>query len=69
MKYYDVHVTYDESKDGAGYSIFVEANVNNEDEALRYAIDNHLFEENGDERYVDYIDEITIEDYYNIVGN
>lgn len=36
MKYYDVHVTYDESKDGAGYSIFVEANVNNEDVTYFY---------------------------------
>lgn len=58
MKNYDIHVNYDGTKDGAGYSIFVKANVNNEDEALQYAVNNHLFEEAGDEKYVDYIDEL-----------
>lgn len=54
MKYFDIHVTYDNAKDGAGYSIFVKANTSNEDKVLQYAIDNHLFEEDGDEKYVDY---------------
>lgn len=31
MKYFDIHVTYDNAKDGAGYSIFVKANTSNED--------------------------------------
>ena len=48
-----IHVTYDNAKDGAGYSIFVKANTSNEDKVLQYAIDNHLFEEDGDEKYVD----------------
>lgn len=30
MKYFDIHVTYDNAKDGAGYSIFVKANTSNE---------------------------------------
>ena len=68
MKYFDIHVTYDNAKDGAGYSIFVKANVGNEDEALQYAIDNHLFEENEDEKYVDYIEEMDEEDYYDAIG-
>ena len=68
MRYYDIHVNYDGTKDGAGYSIFVKANVGNEDEALQYAIDNHLFEENEDEKYVDYIEEMDEEDYCDAIG-
>ena len=68
MKYYDIHVNYDGIKDGAGYSIFVKANVSSEDEALQYAIDNHLFEEDGDEKYVDYVKEIDEEDYHDATG-
>lgn len=69
MKYYDVHVDYDGMEDGAGYSVFVKANVNDEDEALKYAIDNHLFEEDGDQHYVDYIEEIDEEDYHNMMND
>ena len=68
MKYYDIHVNYDGTKDGAGYSTFVKTNVSSEDEALRYAIDNHLFEEDGDEKYVDYVEEIDEEDYHDATG-
>lgn len=68
MRYYDIHVNYDGIKDGAGYSIFVKANVSNEDEALKYAINNHLFAEKGDEKYVDYIEEIDEEDYCDATG-
>ena len=67
MRYYDIHVNYDGTKDGAGYSIFVKTSTN-EDEALQYAIDNHLFEEDGDEKYVDYIEEIDKEDYCDAIG-
>lgn len=38
MKYFDIHVTYDNAKDGAGYSIFVKANTSNEDKVLQYAL-------------------------------
>ena len=68
MKYFDIHVTYDNAKDGAGYSIFVKANTSNEDKVLQYAIDNHLLEEDGDEKYVDYIEEINEKDYCNVIG-
>ena len=51
MKYFDIHVTYDNAKDGAGYSIFVKANTSN-----------------GDEKYVDYIEEINEKDYCNVIG-
>lgn len=46
--------------------------VNDEKEAIRraleYAIDNHLFEEDGDEKYVDYVEEIDEEDYHDATG-
>ena len=46
--------------------------VNDEKEAIRraleYAIDNHLFEEDGDEKYVDYVEEIDEEDYHDAIG-
>ena len=68
MRYYEIHVNYDGTKDGAGYSIFVNVNVSSEDEALQYAIDNHLFTEDGDEQCVDYVDEIDEADLHNATG-
>ena len=68
MKYYDIHVNYDRTKEGAGYSIFIKVNTSSEDEVLQYAIDNHLFEEDGDEKYVDYVKEIDKEDYHDATG-
>ena len=68
MKYYDIHVNYDRTKEGAGYSIFVKVNASSEDEALQYAIDNHLFAEDGDEKYIDYVKEIDEEDYHDATG-
>ena len=68
MKYFDIHVNYDGTEDSAGYSIFVEANVANEHEALQYAINNHLFTEDGDEQCVDYINEIDETDFHNATG-
>lgn len=68
MKYFDIHVNYDETEDGAGYSVFVGANVANENEALQYAVNNHLFTEDGDEQCVDYVDEIDEEEYHDAVG-
>lgn len=40
MRYYDIHVNYDGTKEGAGYSIFVKTNASSEDEVLQYAMDN-----------------------------
>ena len=68
MKYYDIHVNYDRTKEGAGYSIFVKVNTSSENEVLQYAIDNNLFEEDGDEKYVDYVKEIDEEDYHDATG-
>lgn len=68
MKYYDIHVNYDWTKEGAGYSIFVKVNASSENEVLQYAIDNHLFEEDRNEKYIDYVKEIDEEDYHDATG-
>lgn len=53
MKYFDIHVNYDETECSAGYSVFVKTNATNDKEALQYAVDNHLFTEDGDEQCYD----------------
>lgn len=62
MKYFEIHVTYDNTKDAAGYSIFVAAEKT-EDTILDYVRDNHLLETEEDINYVDYIDELTKEEF------
>ena len=62
-KYFDIHVTYGE-KDGDGYSIFIIAN--DKEEAKQKAIDEKLFEYEYDVNDIDYIEEITQEDYNEI---
>lgn len=59
-KYFDIHVTYGE-KDGDGYSIFIIAN--NEEDAKQKAVNEKLFEYEYDVNDIDYIEEITQEDY------
>ena len=68
MKYYDIHLNHHRTKEGEGYSIFVKVNTSSENEVLQYAINNHLFEEDGDEKYVDYVEEIDEEDYHDATG-
>ena len=58
--YFDIHVTYGE-KDGDGYSIPIIAN--NEEEAKQKAIDGKFFEYEDDVNDIDYIEEITEEEY------
>ncbi len=65
MKYYDIHVNKNKA---ASYSIFFKANIDNEEEALKYAIDHHLFEEDGDEQCVDYIRHTDEKDYHDATG-
>lgn len=63
MRFFDIHVTYNLSgKDGDGYSIFVKVN-GDDNEAIKYAVKNHLFTEDGDEKFIDYVDEIDENDY------
>lgn len=59
-KYFDIHVTYGK-KDGDGYSIPIIAN--NEEEAKQKAIDRKFFEYEDDVNDIDYIEEITEEEY------
>jgi hypothetical protein len=59
-KYFDIHVTYGE-KDGDGYSIPIIAN--NKEDAKQKAFDEKLFEYEDDVNDIDYIEEITKEEY------
>lgn len=69
MRYYDIHVSYPSPKDSDGYSVFVAVNDDiNEDTAVDYAAKNQLFTEDGDERFVDYVEEITESKYKDAVN-
>lgn len=59
-KYFDVHVTYGK-KDGDGYSIPIKAI--NKEAAKQKAINEKLFEYEDDVNDIDYIEEISKEDY------
>lgn len=64
-KYYDIHMTvHNDCKDG--YSVFVEAE--DESEALEKITNEHLYEEPEDLNNIDYIDEITKEEYLDAKG-
>lgn len=69
MRYYDIHVSYPSSKDGDGYSVFVAVSDDiNENTVVDYASKNQLFTEDGDERFVDYVEEITESEYKDAVN-
>ena len=60
MKYYDIHITAkDDCKED--YSVFVEASDKNE--AVQIMTDNYLYKETEDLDNIDYINEITKEEY------
>lgn len=65
-KYYDISVTYGPD-DGDGYSIFVEGFLD-ENEAVPYAAKLNLFQEPEDVNSINYVDEITREEYENWSG-
>lgn len=60
LRFYDIHV---QIKQEYGYSVFVKGHFSTEEEALKYAVDNNLFTENGDEKFVDYVSETNLQDY------
>lgn len=62
LKYFEIHVTYDQKHDGDGYSIFVKAEETTAT-IVDYARKNLLFEDENDYKFVDYIDELTEEEY------
>lgn len=64
MKYYDVHVFFSRN---SGYSVGVSIETSEEfltdDEVIGYTVKNNLFSENGDENFVDRVDEISEEEF------
>lgn len=60
MKYFDIHVVYD-NENREGYSIFIVAE--NKDEALSKARNEKLFVSEYDFEDIDYIEEIDKEEY------
>ena len=62
LKYFEIHVTYDQKHDGDGYSIFIKAEETT-DTIVDYARKNLMFEDENDYKFVDYIDELTEEEY------
>lgn len=68
-KYFDIHCEFD--GDSTSYSIFVEIDSHktalSSTEIISFCIDNNLFSEIGDEKFVDSITEITEEEYYRAV--
>lgn len=62
MKYYDIHVSYGD-KDSDGYSIPVAIENGCRKVAVRKAINDALFEDTEDVRMIDYIEELTEEEY------
>ncbi len=65
MKYFDIHVSYG-PKDSDGYSIPIIAK--DEDDAKARAIKEELFEFEEDVHDVDYIEEISEEEYNKMKG-
>lgn len=63
MKYFEIHVSYDESD---GYSIFVEAE--SKEKAVQKAVSDKLFYTEFDSEDVDYIEEITYDEYSRAVS-
>ena len=59
-KYFDIHVSYGD-KDGDGYSVPIVAG--NEADAKQKAVSENLFEYENDVNDIDYIAEITKEEY------
>ena len=62
MKYYEIHVTYGPS-DSDGYSIVVAIENGDEEAAVEKAIDNGMFEEICDIDNIDYVEELSEEEY------
>jgi hypothetical protein len=67
MRYYDVHCFFDRT-DGYSIAIKVDDSINTDDDILKHCIDNNLFSQEGDENFVDRIDEIDFEDYLDMKG-
>jgi uncharacterized beta-barrel protein YwiB (DUF1934 family) len=63
-RFYDVHVFYGRQN---GYSVGVKiesVNRLNEEQIIEFTTDNDLFTDDGDQNYVDYVEEIDEQTYY-----
>ena len=61
-RYYDIHMIIDDNDDcKEGYSIF--ASASSEHEAIQFIIDNQLYEDISDLKNIDYIGEISKNEY------
>ena len=67
MKYYEIHVTYGPS-DSDGYSIVVAIENGDEEAAVEKAINNGMFEEICDIDNIDYVEELSEEEYMQITS-
>ncbi len=65
MKYYGIHVTYGKG-DSDGYTIPAAIEKGDEEDAINMAIDAGLFVELEDVDNVDYVEELSEEDYKNM---
>ena len=62
-RYFEVHCFFRRNE---GYSIPVKMTGDEtytDDEVIQHCIDKKLFSDEGDEEYVDYVEEITFEEY------
>lgn len=60
--YYDIHVSYGQ-KDSDGYSIFIACDTEDSDEVIKIAINDNRFEFIDDVSYIDYVHQISLEEY------
>lgn len=69
VKFYDVHVFFRRDE---GYSIPVKIETDAEfltdEEVIAHAVEKKMFSEEGDENYVDTVDEITEKEYNDMKG-
>jgi hypothetical protein len=67
-RFYDVHVFYSRQD---GYSIPVKIETSEsltDDEVIEFAEENSLFTDGGDGNHVDYVTEITEEEYNDLIS-
>ena len=63
IKFYDVHV-FLSRHDGYSIGVKIESDTEfNDDDVIEFAEENGLFIEEGDSNHVDYVEEITHEEY------
>lgn len=64
-KYWDIHVFFRRSE-GYSFGLIAADNIENEDDIIAEAVRQQAFTEEGDEAYVDTIDEMTEEEFNSV---